>query len=693
MSAALLGRRIASPVIGREGSARVMYKRIFIPVDNSDHSNRCVDLGVAWAQAFGATLIGSHVYAAKMHDYRFKQMEYTLPEEYQDERELERQRKIHDSLITMGLQLISDSYLDVMERRCQALGLPFERHTYDGRTFQPLVDDIRANRYDLVIIGALGMGAVKDSLIGSVCERVVRRVATDTLVVKDVRPWQEQQTGGIMVGIDGSPQSFAALQAAMALAKAFNRPVEAVAVYDPYLHYAMFNSIVGVLSEQAAKIFRFKEQEQLHEEIIDTGLARIYQSHLEIAKKVAAEGGVELKITLHAGKAFEKLLDHARKTKPWLVSVGKIGVHSDDTMDIGGTAENLLRLAPCHVMLVSGKYYPPLDVKAEESVHWTKEALQRMERVPAFVRGIARTAVLRHAVEKGHSIVSSSVIDEVMALFMPQKTAALAETVAEQVALQQLHAEGTTAYICEVCGYVAKGGEPVKCPVCGAAAAQFVRLDRQTVEAMVAEEGGAAAEDTFDGLKLRWTLDAKEELRRIPLAYMRRRAKARIEKTARVRALSTITRDFVLPIVDESLVEAEAIGESPRRNGGQGDPGHPPPVAEPPPAEAVVRLGDFDWTQPAVNRLNRVPEGFMRDMTRSKIEEYARERGLTLITLDAAEQGIAVGRQMMAEMIAGYAQAKQAGDGSHDPQGAPDPVQPKKPTALNEIPSVQGFHP
>ncbi len=80
-------------------------------------------------------------------------------------------------------------------------------------------------------------------------------------------------------------------------------------------------------------------------------------------------------------------------------------------------------------------------MKAEESINWTTEALQRMERVPAFVRGIARTAVLRHAIERGHSIVSSSVIDEVMAIFMPQKTAAMAESMAEQLALEKLQAE------------------------------------------------------------------------------------------------------------------------------------------------------------------------------------------------------------------------------------------------------------
>jgi nucleotide-binding universal stress UspA family protein len=675
-----------------------MYKRIFVPVDNSEHSNRCVDIGVSWAKAFGATLVGSHVYAAKMHDYRFKQMEYTLPEEYQDERELERQRKIHDSLITMGLQLISDSYLDVMQRRAAEAGIPFERRTYDGRTFQPLVDDIRGDHYDLVIIGALGMGAVKDSILGSVCERVIRRINTDALVVKDVRAWEEQQTGGIVVGVDGSPQSFAALKAGLALAKALARPLEAVAVYDPYLHYAMFNSIVGVLSEQAAKIFRFKEQEQLHEEIIDTGLARIYQSHLEIAKKGAAEEGVELKITLHAGKAYEKLLDHIRKVKPWLLIVGKIGVHSDDSMDIGGNAENLLRMASCHVMLVSGKYFPPLDVKAEESINWTKEALERMERVPTFVRGIARTAVLRHAIEKGHSIISSSVIDEVMAIFMPKKTATMAESLAEQLALERLQAEGTTTFICEVCGYVAKGAGPVKCPVCSSGPERFVRIDQETVEAMVTEEGGAESDETFDGLKLRWTLEAKEELRRVPVAYMRRRAKARIEKSARVRKLSTITRDFVQPIVRESLIEGEAIGATPEpkkaagnnvgRRSAEGVAGETPPVS----TTETIQLGPLAWTQEAVNRLNRVPEGFMRDMTREKIEDFARHHDVPLVTLDVAEKGIEVGRQLMAEMIAGYSQAKRQADAEtdHAAQG-PSAAAPKT-TVLNEVPHVPGIH-
>src|SRR2546426_10133179 len=95
-----------------------MFKKIYVPVDNSEYSNRAIEMALALAQPWNATIVGSHVYAAKMHDYGFKQMEYTLAEEYQDETELARQRKIHDSRITMGVQLIADSTLEVREAPC-----------------------------------------------------------------------------------------------------------------------------------------------------------------------------------------------------------------------------------------------------------------------------------------------------------------------------------------------------------------------------------------------------------------------------------------------------------------------------------------------------------------------------------------------------------------------------------------------
>ncbi|MFN2462996.1 MAG: universal stress protein, partial [Candidatus Dormibacteria bacterium] len=451
-----------------------MFSEIYVPVDNSEHSTAAIQVAVALAKSTGARLTGCHVYAARMHDVRFKQMEYTLPEEYQDEQELERQRKIHDSLITRGLQLISDSYLDVLKEQAEAAGLEVGYKTFDGKNWECLAKDIQDSTYDLVVMGALGMGAVKESQLGSVVERVIRRTRTDTLVVRDVHPLSDNASDRIVVAVDGSPQSFAAIKTAISLAGVFGKRVEAVAVYDPYLHYSMFNGIVDVLSAEASKVFRFKEQEQLHEEIIDSGLARIYESHLKVASSVAMEEGVELKTTLLDGKAFKKVLQFLREEPPWLLLAGRIGVHSHEDMDVGSNSENLLRLAPCNVLLGSRTYVPPVDVQAEASVVWTEEAEARMEEVPAHVRGVVRSAICRYAMERSNSVISSSVIDEAVADIMPERAAASMGVKPNPRPASMADAAARDAWVCQRCGRPSRDRKPDSCPVCGGTDLQLV---------------------------------------------------------------------------------------------------------------------------------------------------------------------------------------------------------------------------
>jgi hypothetical protein len=55
-----------------------------------------------------------------------------------------------------------------------------------------------------------------------------------------------------------------------------------------------------------------------------------------------------------------------------------------------------------------------------------------------------------------------------------------------------------------------------------------------------------------------------------------------------------------------------------------------------------------------VERVFRVPAGFMRNQTQERIEAVARERAATTIDLAIVEEGIEFGKKMMAEMIAGY---------------------------------------
>jgi len=60
----------------------------------------------------------------------------------------------------------------------------------------------------------------------------------------------------------------------------------------------------------------------------------------------------------------------------------------------------------------------------------------------------------------------------------------------------------------------------------------------------------------------------------------------------------------------------------------------------------------FEWSEDAVERILRVPSGFMRDRTQARIEELARQHGDAQIDLARVEEGIELGLQTMAELVA-----------------------------------------
>jgi hypothetical protein len=236
-----------------------------------------------------------------------------------------------------------------------------------------------------------------------------------------------------------------------------------------------------------------------------------------------------------------------------------------------------------------------------------------------------------------------------MAIFMPTRLAERMQILAEDVAVAKLRAEqeAVTA-ICSVCGYVAKGPRPVvKCPVCGAGSERFSRVDRATVEAIATAEGGIAEEEVMPGVSVKWAQEAREGLREVADAYLRRRAKARIEKYARSRRIPVITKELAFPLIEET------VGRDKLGAGWEtliANTKFAPATLE----DVSVPAGAFTWTEDAVARLNRVPAGFMRDMTRDEVERVARDRQVGVIDLTLCEEGIGHARHTMNEVIAGY---------------------------------------
>jgi nucleotide-binding universal stress UspA family protein len=533
------------------GNAPVSLARILVALDASDYANRALEEAVRLAGSAGGAVTGIHAYAAKLHDNRFRQMEGGLPERYRKEQEMEHQRDVHDSLITRGLGIISDSYHDSAAPLCESAGVAYRRLSPEGKNYRRIVEAAATGDHDVLVLGALGLGAVPGALVGTVCERVVRRCPIDVLVLRS--PDRALGDGPLVVGLDGSARSFGALRTALDLGRRLGAPVHAVAAYDPYFHYVAFNKIADVLSEEAGQTFRFKEQEQLHEEIIDSGIAKIYQSHLELARSVAEAEGVEIVCELLDGKPYQAIARYLDKVGASLLLVGKVGIHADPDLDIGGNAENLLRTAPCHVWFGQVTYTPPLEAVARETITWTEEAESKMTRVPETARAMVRMAILRFAQESGHTVITSALIEEATARFCPDRGGVM--DVGE-----------TLAWSHEATRLLEKIGDPAVSTSIRLRAEKRARrakskeVEPQHVRPFLEDEANPAPV---------WSAAALARLARVP-DMVRNPVRRRVEAEARDSGATEIT----VEIVEAGISESRQVMDGAMRGGGHKTPGH-----------------------------------------------------------------------------------------------------------------------
>ncbi len=415
-----------------------VYREIFVPVDNSVHSDWAVERAIDLCRKSGGRLTGNHVYAARLHDVRFRQLETGLPARFQTPDEIKKQRKIHDKLIEKGLQLIADSFLDQLAQRCAAAGVQLRRQLLEGINYEEIVNEvnrgegrlpgligfdpdraagydggekIRADvrvgengrlvaedeeaaarlagssgrHYDLLAIGAHGLGRQPYSQLGGVVSRVLRGIEKDVLLVRDERGFEG---GRFLVCVDGSSYSYRAMRAALELAQAFGGSLYVCSAFDVEYHHVVFHNIKDVLSYQASKVFKFEEQEELHNNIIDKGLLKLCQANLKRAAVMAREfPDIPLTTQILVGKPFQVIMQWAEEIKPSLLVVARHGAHRIEGTTLGSQAENLMRLAPCTTLVIGTGGVRPEDIPWIEEdgvagLPWAPEAEVRILRVP-----------------------------------------------------------------------------------------------------------------------------------------------------------------------------------------------------------------------------------------------------------------------------------------------------------------------
>ena len=574
-----------------------MYREIFAPVDNSQHSDWAIDRALELCRHSGGRITGNHVYAARLHDVRFRQLETGLPAQFQTPEEIKKQRKIHDKLIEKGLQLIADSFLDQIGKRCDAAGVPLTRQLLEGINYEEIVSEVNrgaghlpgligfdpnraasydggtkvrtdvqvgengriiaededsaarlvgssGRQYDLLAIGAHGLGRQPYSQLGGVAARVIREIQKDLLIVRDDRPFQD---GRFLVCVDGSSYSYKAMRVALELAQAFGGSLYVCSAFDVEYHHVVFHNIKDVLSYQASKVFKFEEQEELHNNIIDKGLLKLCQANLKRAEVMAQEfPDVPIKTQILVGKPFQVVMQWAEEIKPSLLVLSRHGAHRIENTQLGSQAENLVRIAPCNTLLIGTVGIRPEDIPwieedGQAGMPWAPDAEVRILRVPPFAQGIARRAVEEYVIEQTGGkadIVTNKWLDEAIRKLLPTHMQLImgigtAEelALAEVKATEQLQTTKVQGHDADVVGEIPE--IEVRCPV----TSNVSRRPRVATDPIV------------------WTEEAWQRLQAVPL-IARPLARNTVERFARNHEIWRVTT-MVMDENKQKMIEAD----------------------------------------------------------------------------------------------------------------------------------------
>ncbi len=379
------------------------YKRIVSAIDGSKHSDIAMHAALSLAERSEISLLaGCHVYAARLHRSRFGDMEPGLPESYKGD-EIDKLRGTHEDLITEGLNIISDSYLEPLASSAREKEMPYRCLALEGRNYKGIMRAAADLDADLVVLGALGHGGRLS--LGSTAERVLLYSQTgDVMIIRHTLDFEGRP---IVVGVDGSENSYSALLAAAEIARAFGADLKAVSVYDPHFHTGVFKNIASMLSEDAQEKFDLPSQERLHNEIIDEGLERLYRDGLEKGAILASSMGVNIEAEVLAGKVCPQILNYASDHNAALVVAGRWGLHREPESLIGSNSLDLARQSPANVLVVSPSPVDmPLAKEREKDMKWTAEAKKILERIPDFARPMACKAVESRLIEEGRDTVT-----------------------------------------------------------------------------------------------------------------------------------------------------------------------------------------------------------------------------------------------------------------------------------------------
>lgn len=200
-----------------------------------------------------------------------------------------------------------------------------------GKPFVEIIRRAREGAADLIVVGAHGAGYLRDLLLGTTAEKVVRKGDRPVLVVKRSAR-ADYRT--LLVAVDLSPASREALEFALALAPT-------ASCHLLHVRPALPEHRLALVASSREERVRYRRAE------LAGGTA-----DLERFLEPLQLSGRRIRSVVRVGRPSECILDAAEEIGADLIAVGTTGRSGLPYILLGSVTEHLMREAACDVLAV-----------------------------------------------------------------------------------------------------------------------------------------------------------------------------------------------------------------------------------------------------------------------------------------------------------------------------------------------------
>ncbi len=140
--------------------SKYQIKKILVPMDGSKNSHKGLDNAIYLARQCEGTITGLFVMPNKITVFE----PITFDRKY---------------LVQFTNELMSTA-----KKRCAQNGIVFHGKTTTGDSATEIVNFSKRSKFDIIVMGARGLGSVKGAFLGSVSHTVVNRSNIPVLIVR-----------------------------------------------------------------------------------------------------------------------------------------------------------------------------------------------------------------------------------------------------------------------------------------------------------------------------------------------------------------------------------------------------------------------------------------------------------------------------------------------------------------------------